>query len=138
MNARPASLMPESLSTTIVRTFFKVYNELGHGFVESVYERALAIAFEQDGVAFVRQAPIAVWFRGQSVGDFRADFIVGGVIILELKAVRALDESHEAQLLNYLRATEIEVGYLLNFGLRPTFKRLVFSNNRKRTADIRR
>jgi GxxExxY protein len=137
MNADSRSFMHESLSRTVIRLFFGVYNELGHGFIESVYERSLAIAFDEAGIAYVRQAPVAVWFRGESVGEFRADFIVDGVIILELKAVRTLDDSHEAQLLNYLRATNVEVGYLLNFGLRPTFKRLVFSNDRKRPADER-
>ena len=79
-----------------------------------------------------QQAPIPVWFRGQKVGDFFADLVVEDVVLLELKAVREIDEAHRAQLLNYLRATEIEVGLLLNFGHRPEFKRLAFDNQRKK------
>jgi len=114
----------------IIRVFFEVYNELGHGFLESVYERSLEIALTSLGLRVLRQIQIPVWFRGTTVGDFTADMLIEDCVLLELKAARALDSSHQAQLLNYLRATEIEVGSL-NFGLKPEFKRLIFDNPRK-------
>ena len=117
--------------TDKIKVFFEVYNELGHGFLESVYERSLEIALNSLGLKVCRQIQIPVWFRGKPVGDFTADMLVEGCVLLELKAARALDAAHQAQLLNYLRATEIEVGLLLNFGIRPEFKRLIFDNPRK-------
>jgi GxxExxY protein len=119
------------ITDKVIRIFFEVYNELGHGFLESVYERSLEIALNSLGLKVCRQIQIPVWFRGQPVGDFTADMLVADCVLLELKAARALDSSHQAQLLNYLRATEIEVGLLLNFGLKPEFKRLIFDNPRK-------
>ena len=119
------------ITDKIIKVFFEVYNELGHGFLESVYERSLEIALASLGLKVCRQIQIPVWFRGQPVGDFTADMLVADCVLLELKAARALDSSHQAQLLNYLRATEIEVGLLLNFGLKPEFKRLIFDNPRK-------
>ncbi|HVS20721.1 MAG TPA: GxxExxY protein [Pyrinomonadaceae bacterium] len=119
------------ITDKIIKVFFEVYNELGHGFLESVYERSLEIALNSLGLKVCRQIQIPVWFRGHSVGDFTADMLVADCILLELKAARTLDSSHQAQLLNYLRATEIEVGLLLNFGLKPEFKRLIFDNPRK-------
>src|SRR3989441_8826485 len=120
-----------AITDKIIRVFFEVYNELGHGFLESVYERSLEIALNSLGLRVFRQIEIPVWFRGKPVGDFTADMLVEDRVLLELKAARALDSSHQAQLLNYLRATEIEVGLLLNFGLKPEFKRLIFDNPRK-------
>jgi GxxExxY protein len=119
------------ITDKVIRVFFEVYNELGHGFLESVYERSLEIALNSLGLKVCRQIQIPVWFRRQPVGDFTADMLVADCVLLELKAARALDPSHQAQLLNYLRATEIEVGLLLNFGLKPEFKRLIFDNPRK-------
>src|SRR5438105_868278 len=119
------------ITDKIIKVFFEVYNELGHGFLESVYERSLEIALNSLGLRLVRQIEIPVWFRGKPVGDFTADVLVEDCVLLELKAARALDSSHQAQLLNYLRATEIEVGLLLNFGLKTEFKRLIFDNPRK-------
>jgi len=119
------------ITDKIIGVFFEVYNELGHGFLESVYERSLEIALKSMGFKGCRQIEIPVRFRGQPVGDFTADMMVADCILLELKAARSLDSSHQAQLLNYLRATEIEVGLLLNFGLKPEFKRLIFDNPRK-------
>ncbi len=119
------------ITDKIIRVFFEVYNELGHGFLESVYERSLEIALNSLGLKVCRQIQIPVWFRGQPVGDFTADMLVADCVLLELKAARALDSSHQAQLLNYLGATEIEVGLLLNFGFKPEFKRLIFDNPRK-------
>jgi GxxExxY protein len=116
----------------VLGVFYDVYNELGHGFLESVYEEAMAVALGQAGLGVQPQIPLKVAFRGTVVGDFRADLLVEKSVLLELKAVRVLDPLHEAQLLNYLRATEIEIGLLLNFGPRPQFKRLAFNNSRKK------
>ena len=121
----------KDITDKIIRVFYEVYNELGHGFLESVYERSLEIALNSLGLKVCRQIQIPVWFRGKPVGDFTADVLIENCVLLELKAARSLDSSHQAQLLNYLRATEIEVGLLLNFGLKPEFKRLIFDNPRK-------
>ena len=119
------------ITEKIIGVFYEVYNELGHGFLESVYEKSLEVALTSMGLRVCRQVEIPVTFRGQSVGIFTADMLVENCVLLELKAARAFDSSHQAQLLNYLRATEIEVGLLLNFGLKPEFKRLIFDNPRK-------
>ena len=119
------------ITQKVIRVFYEVYNELGHGFLESVYEKSLEIALNSKGLKVCRQIEIPVSFRGQLVGDFSADMLVEGCVLIELKAARSLDTSHTAQLLNYLRATDIEVGLLLNFGLKPEFKRLIFDNPRK-------
>ena len=121
----------QQLTKQLIGAYYDVYNELGFGYLESVYQRALEIALRDRRIEYVSQASIAVWYRGQQVGRFWADLLVEDVVIVELKACRALDPSHEAQVLNYLCATEIEVGFLLNFGERPAFKRLLFTNDRK-------
>jgi GxxExxY protein len=135
MNADLRGFKHKDLTEKIIRVFFEVYNELGHGFLESVYEKSLAITLSDYGLTVERQVQIPVWFRGQKVGDFSADVLVNDAVLLELKAVRALDPSHEAQLLNYLRATDIEVGLLLNFGLKAEFKRMAFDNHRKQIRE---
>lgn len=119
------------LTEKIIGVFYEVYNELGHGFLESVYEGAMAIALIESGLKTAHQVPTPVWFRGRLVGDFKADIFVERTVILELKAARVLEAAHEAQLLNYLRASDIEVGLLLNFGVKPQFKRLAYDNDRK-------
>jgi GxxExxY protein len=131
MDANSGGLKHSELTERVLGVFYDVYNELGHGFLESVYEEAMAIALTQAGLAVQRQLPLKVTFRGAVVGDFRPDLLVAKTVLLELKAGRVLDPLHEAQLLNYLRATEIEIGLLLNFGPQPQFKRLVFTNSRK-------
>ena len=120
------------LTQKIIGVFYEVYNELGTGFLESVYQKSLALALETAGLAVCSRVDIPVWFRGHQVGHFEGDLLVEKCVLLELKATRALDSSHQAQLLNYLRATEIEVGLLLNFGPRPEFKRLAFDNSKRR------
>ncbi len=115
----------------ILKSFYEVYNELGDGFLESIYENALYIVLTGYGLCVKRQKDISVFFRGNIIGDFKADLIVNEKVIVELKAVRALDSVHEAQLINYLKATNIEVGLLLNFGKKPEFKRFVYDNKRK-------
>ena len=119
------------LTQGIIGTFFEVYNELGHGFLESVYEKSLAIALRAKGLEVHQQIAVPVWFRGAQVGDFTADLLINRLVLLELKVVKNIDQAHIAQLLNYLKATQIEVGLVLNFGAKPEFKRLAFSNDRK-------
>jgi len=116
----------------ILKSFYEVYNELGDGFLESVYENALSVVLTGYGLHVETQKDISVFFRGNIVGYFKADLIVEEKVIIELKAVRALDPAHEAQLINYLKATNIEVGLLLNFGRKSEFKRFVFDNKRKK------
>ena len=122
------------LTQKIIGVFYEVYNELGTGFLESVYQKSLALALESSGVTVRCRIDIPVWFRGHQVGHFEGDMLVEGCVLLELKAARALDSSHQAQLLNYLRATGIEVGLLLNFGPKPEFKRLAFDINKRRAV----
>ena len=124
-------LKHQKLTYRIIGVFYEVYNELGHGFLESVYQKSLGLALQAAGFEARWPIDIPVWFRGHQVGSFEGDMLVERSVLLELKAVRALDGSHQAQLLNYLRATDIEVGLLLNFGVKPEFKRLLFDNSRK-------
>jgi GxxExxY protein len=119
------------ITEKIIGVFYQVYNELGHGFLESVYEKSLQIALNSVGLKALAQIEIPVSFRGHQVGDFSADLLVENCVLIELKAASALHPAYTAQLLNYLRATDIEVGLLLNFGLKPEFKRLLFDNPRK-------
>ena len=124
-------LKHRELTYQIIGVFYDVYNELGHGFLESVYQKSLGLALQAVGFEVGWPIAIPVWFRGHQVGHFEGDMLVERSVLLELKAVRALDGSHQAQLLNYLRATDIEVGLLLNFGVKPEFKRLLLDNSRK-------
>ena len=119
------------ITQRIIGVFYEVYNDLGYGFLESVYQKSLGVALASTGLKVCSPVEIPVWFRGHRVGDFEGDILVENCVLLELKAARCLDSSHYCQLLNYLRATQIEVGLLLNFGLKPEFKRLVFDNPRK-------
>ena len=121
----------QELTEKIIGVFYAVYNELGHGFLESVYVQSMAIALAEAGLEVAQQAPITVQFRGRVVGDFRADLLVNNQIIIELKAARAIESAHEAQIMNYLRAAEIEIGLLMNFGPKPEFKRFIYDNDRK-------
>ena len=109
-------MLYEELTGKILEACFEVSNELGVGYIESVYEKALQVALLQKGIAVERQIPLNVSFRGVMVGDFSADMVVEGKVLLELKAVDALSNRHFAQLLNYLKATGIEVGMVINFG----------------------
>src|SRR4029078_1771808 len=131
MKENDSGLKHRELTRKIIGVFYEVYNELGHGFLESVYQDSMVIALNARGVHACTRIDIPVWFRGTKVGKFEGDVLVENSVLLELKAARALDSAHEAQLLNYLRATDIEVGFLLNFGLKPEFKRLLFDNPRK-------
>ena len=109
----------------VIGAFYYVYNQLGSGFLEAVYHRALGNTLERAGLRVEREAPLRVYFEGQDVGEFRADLVINGRVIVEVKAVDRLAGSHEAQLINDLRAAELPVGLLLNFGPRATYRRLV-------------
>jgi len=111
--------------------FFQVYNELGYGFLESVYVEALAAALDQSGLRIDRELRLAIRLGGRVIGRFRADLVVGGRVLVEVKACSHLKSIHHAQVLNYLRATVLEVGLLVNFGPRPQFRRLLFDNSHK-------
>ncbi len=119
------------LTESIIGIFFEVYNSLGYGFLEQVYENALAIALKRAGYEVAQQQAINVYFEGQVVGVYYADIIVNRKIVLELKTAKKIVDEHVAQLINYLRATDAQVGLVLNFGSKPDFKRRVFSNTNK-------
>jgi len=132
MNTGSDGFKHGEITQKIIGVFYEVYNELGHGFLESVYHRSLVLALQSVGLDVCSRVDIPVWFRGSEVGHFQADILVEQCVLLELKAARTLESAHRAQLLNYLRATEIEVGLLLNFGEKPEVKRLIFDNSKKR------
>jgi GxxExxY protein len=119
------------LSEAIIGVFYEVYNELGYGFLESVYRNSLRIALLAKGLQGEIEVGIPVFFRGKNVGDFRADMVINGCLLLELKTAEAIIIAHEGQLLNYLRATNLEVGLVLNFGPKAQVRRLAYDNTRK-------
>lgn len=134
INADERRYKHKELTETIIGTFYEVYNELGHGFLEKIYEEAMARVLKGRGLEVQQQAAVPVWFRGEKIGFYEADLIVASSVLVELKACKNLDASHEAQLLHYLRATEIEIGLLLSFGPRPFVRRLAFDNERKKIS----
>jgi GxxExxY protein len=119
------------ITDKIIRAFYTVYNQLGFGFLEKVYENALVIEMRSLGLSVSAQVPIAVYYQNQIVGEYVADILVEDCVLVELKAIKELIPEHEAQLLNYLKATTYEVGLLLNFGKEPEIKRKVLDNHRK-------
>lgn len=119
------------ITQTIIKCYYEVYNKLGYGFLEKVYENALLIELKSAGVPCSAQYPIEVYYNENKVGQYFADIIVNNSVIVEIKAAESLCEEHENQLINYLKATEIEVGLLLNFGKKPEFKRKVFASEYK-------
>ena len=121
------------LTDFIICCYYNVYNRLGYGFLEKVYERALALELKQKGLTLAIQHPISVYYHAIKVGDYFCDIIVDNKVIVEVKATNSILAEHEAQLLNYLKATDIEVGLLLNFGPKPQIRRKVFTNNRKKS-----
>ena len=121
----------KGLTEKIIEIFYSIYNKLGYGFLEKVYENAMMIEFEKDGITATSQSPIRVLYENQIIGEYFADILVDDKVIVEIKASKNLALEHEAQLLNYLKATDIEVGLLLNFGPKPEMKRKVFDNFRK-------
>ena len=124
-------MLYEETTGRIIKAFYKVYNTLGYGFLEKVYEKALAIELSKSGFEVVRQMAIDVYYDGDLVGEYYADLVINKSIILEIKAIEALHPRHTNQLINYLKATEIEVGLLLNFGEKPEVVRKLFTNDRK-------
>jgi GxxExxY protein len=120
------------ITDLILKAFYKVYNTLGYGFLEKVYENAMRIELTKMGVPIKQQKKIKVYYEFEQVGDYFADLIVKELVIVELKAAENLCDAHEAQLLNYIRATDIEVGLLLNFGKKPEFRRKYFTNDKKK------
>jgi GxxExxY protein len=119
------------LTGEIINRFYKVYNVLGYGFLEKVYEKALKYELEKAGFQVDPQKPINVFYETELVGEYFADLLVENKVIIELKASEKICEKHENQLVNYLKATDIEVGLLLNFGEKPEIKRKIFTNSRK-------
>lgn len=109
-------MLYSDLTGAIIGCAYEVQNELGSGFLESVYEKAMLVALSESGIAAKSQVPINVHFRGRQVGDFYADLLVSDKVIVELKAVERLTPQHKAQIINYLNATGIPVGLLINFG----------------------
>ena len=112
----------------ILKCFYNVYNQLGYGFLEKVYEKSMFIELKNSGLFVERQKPISVYYKDHKVGEYYADLIVSECVIIEIKAAETLCEEHEFQLINYLKATDIEVGLLLNFGKKPQIKRKIYSN----------
>ncbi|HEY5589740.1 MAG TPA: GxxExxY protein [Paludibacter sp.] len=121
----------QEVTAKIISRFYIVYNKLGYGFLEKVYEKAMKFELGKAGFNVERQKPINVYYDSELVGEYFADLFVENKIIIELKAAETLCENHELQLINYLKATDIEVGLLLNFGKKPEVRRKAFSNINK-------
>ena len=121
------------ITEKIIKAFYNVYNKLGYGFLEKVYENAMLIELTKFGLNCKNQFPIEVFYDEKKVGEYFADIIVNDSVIVELKAAENLCEEHECQLVNYLKATEIEVGLLLNFGKEPQLKRKVLTKDHKKS-----
>ena len=124
-------MLYEKLTSEIIRTFYKVNNTLGYGFLEKVYENAMIIELKNIGCKVEQQKNIKVFYQGRVVGDYYADLVVDNFVLLELKAMETLCKEHEYQLINYLKSTKIEIGLLLNFGRKAEYKRKIFTNDRK-------
>ena len=131
MSTNLEDLKYKELTEKIIKVFYKVYNTLGYGFLEKVYENAMMIEFRKDNTPAVSQVPIKVIYDEEVVGEYYADILVDKKVIVEIKATKKMIPDHEAQLLNYLKATDVEVGLILNFGPEPEIKRKVFDNVRK-------
>lgn len=122
-------MLHSELTEKIIKAFYKVYNTLGYGFLEKVYENVLVVELKKMRFHISQQYNIKVYYDGVIVGDYFADIIVEDNVIIELKSAESLREEHKFQLINYLKATEKEVGLLLNFGKTPEFKRAIFTND---------
>lgn len=124
-------MLYKDLTGQIIKSFYNVYNNLGYGFLEKVYENALKIELRKRNLNCFSQFPVNVFYEKIQIGKYHADLVVNNKVILELKASERLCKAHELQLINYLKATNIEVGLLLNFGENPQFRRKIFSNQPK-------
>ena len=129
------NLLHKELTDIIIACFYRIYNDLGYGFLERVYQNALYFALIDAGLQCETEKAIKVYHNGRVVGDYRADLLVENKVLLELKTGEELNPANEKQLINYLKATDIEVGLLLNFGKRPQYKRKVYSNNKKNNVN---
>ena len=127
-------LKHEQITRSVIGCAFAVINELGAGFLESVYEKALLLVLRQKGLSAISQYPVKVMFRGECVGDFYADIFVEEKVIVELKAIKAIAPEHQAQIINYLNATGVEVGLLINFG-NPKLEYKRFTRNKNMNMD---
>ena len=127
-----SNYLHSDITGKIIKAFFNVYNTLGHGFLEKVYENAMMIELKKYDLDCKKQVPLTVYYDDVKVGDYFADIIVDNKVIIELKASKTLVPEHEAQLVNYLRATDIEVGLLLNFGKKAEQKRRVLTSEYKK------
>lgn len=124
-------LLNNELTSLILKTYYEIYNELGYGFLEKVYQNALLIELKNKGLEVTPNKKIKVYYKGENVGDYYADIIVNDTVVLELKAAEYIIDQFENQLLNYLKGTDCEVGLLLNFGKKPEFRRKIYENKRK-------
>lgn len=133
-------LLHGEITEKIIKAYYNVYNTLGYGFLEKVYENSMVIELRNMGMKVNSQYPITVFYESEIVGEYFADLIVNDIVVIELKASKSLLEEHECQLINYLKATKIELGLLLNFGKEAEYKRKVFMNKFKKNksnADLR-
>jgi GxxExxY protein len=128
-------LLHKDLTDAILKVYYDVYNELGYGFLEKVYQNSMYLELKARGFYVEAQKQIKVHFKGIEVGEYYADLVINEKIILELKAAEYVVEDFEFQLINYLKATDIELGLLLNFGKKPEFRRKVFENTRKKLSN---
>jgi GxxExxY protein len=131
-NANMDKLKYTDITDKIIKAFFQVYNTLGYGFLEKVYENALVIELKKLGLNVIAQHPIRVFYESAVIGEYVADIVVEHAVIIEIKAAKTISIEHEAQLLNYLKATQLEVGLILNFGPKAEFSRKAFDNSRKK------
>jgi GxxExxY protein len=126
-----AGLLHRNITEAILKVYYEVYNELGSGFLEKVYQNAMYFELKERGYQVEAQKQIKVYFKKQLVGEYFSDLLVEDKVIVELKATEVLMNVHMAQIMNYLKATQIEVGLLLNFGEEPEFKRVIYTNDKK-------
>jgi GxxExxY protein len=125
------TLLHKSITDKILKVYYEVYNELGYGFLEKVYQNAMYFELKSLGYKVEAQKQIKVYYKKQLVGEYYSDLLVEDKVIVELKSTELLMNAHVAQIINYLKGTPIEVGLLLNFGEQPEFKRFIYTNDRK-------
>ncbi|AOZ98934.1 MULTISPECIES: GxxExxY protein [Flavobacterium] len=133
-----SELLHKNITDDILKVYFDIYNHLGYGFLEKVYQNAMYFELQKKGYKVDAQKPIKVYLKGQLIGEYYADLLIEDKVIVELKACELLMNAHVAQLMNYLKATAIEVGLLLNFGEEPEFKRIIYTNDRKKNLSNQR
>ncbi len=130
-NFTGVELKHAEVTKTLIGVFYEVYRKLGYGFLERVYGNAMTLGAGKLGLEIVREYPIRIHYEGSVIGEYQADLVVNNAVIAELKACRGIAPEHEAQLLNYLKASRFEVGLLFNFGPEPQYRRMVYDNSRK-------